>query len=303
MAEFTVFYSWQSDLPRKITRDFIRDAAQAAIERIALSVVFEDSPRLDHDTKGVSGIPAIGDTILGKIDTCGVFLADVSLVGETTREGREKKKTPNPNVLLELGYAMGKVGWKRVVLVMNKEFGDAEELPFDLRYRRFPIRYSIADDRSDLEKRCAGLSEEIEAAIRAAAQEEHQAVTEILKRLDGHARRVMRDNGKHQFFWESELKNSIPGQLNVAIHRLLQLGIIECRDFAENEAGYAYTWTYLGRLCFRRLAIPEPPPVPYVSQTHFASEMSAAPGVVTDMSAYDQLSNESKPPEGGGENV
>ena len=107
MNGFKVFYSWQSDLPgRRVTRDLIHEAASVAVERVAKDAGIEDSPRLDHDTAGVGGIPAIGDTILRKIATCGVFVADVSLVGETTRSDKPKKRTPNPNVLLELGYAM-----------------------------------------------------------------------------------------------------------------------------------------------------------------------------------------------------
>jgi hypothetical protein len=306
MKGFSVFYSWQSDLPRRTTRDFIHQAAEIAIKRVVQCSTLVDSPRLDHDTAGVSGTPSIGDTILGKIDKCGVFLADVSLVGETSCNDKPKKRTPNPNVLLELGYAMGKVGWKRVILVMNSAFGDADELPFDLRYRRFPIQFHLTEEKTELRRRENELAGRIEMAIRVAAQEEHQAVTDILRRVDGFLRQFMRDNADKNAFWETELRGGIPNQIDLAIYRLLELGIIECFEI-ENKSGYAYTWTHLGRLCFSRLRLANPPTLdvtsqdanhtPHVSvQTNFlANEKS--PSVITCMAQLDELLQESDNPE------
>jgi hypothetical protein len=100
MAGFTVFYSWQNDLPRDIARDIIHDAAEIAVTKLAQGIRLEDSPRLDHDTEGVSGAPSIGDTILAKIDQCGAFIADVSIIGQSDLPGREKKHLPNPTARL-----------------------------------------------------------------------------------------------------------------------------------------------------------------------------------------------------------
>ena len=259
---FTVFYSWQSDLPRKITRDFIHEAAEAAVTRLGVELVLEQSPRLDHSTDGVSGLPAIGDTILGKIDQCAMFIADVSFVGETSRDGRERKLMPNPNVLFELGYAFARIGWRRLILTMNTAYGEEKYLPFDLRFRRFPIGFKISEDRRDIDHQREKLSSEIEIALRSMYQEEHQVVTDVLKKLDGYARQLLREHSKHQYFWETEIgKNDFPGQVSVSINRLLQLGIIECVPFT-NDAGYAYKWTYIGTLCIRRLNYPEPLPIP-----------------------------------------
>lgn len=284
---FTVFYSWQSDLPRKITRDFIHDAATDAIAQLGNDLKLEGSPRLDHSTDGVSGLPAIGDTILGKIDQCGMFIADVSLVGQTTREDRERKLMPNPNVLFELGYAFARIGWRRLILTMNTTFGEERELPFDLRYRRYPFGFKIADDRSDIDQQREKLSKEIEMALRSMLQEEHQVVTDILKKLDGYARHLIREHSRHQYFWETEIgNNQIPGQFSISINRLLQLGIIECVPFT-NGAGHAYTWTYIGTLCIRRLDFPEPVPIsiPF-DETH-------AQSVLTNLSFYDQIEDAS----------
>ena len=98
----------------------------------------EDSPRLDHDTLGQAGTPAITDTIYRKIKRSAVFLADVTFVGKTTpREGVESKRLSNANVLIELGYAAAVLGWDRIVLVMNKHYGSPESLPFVSPHLRF----------------------------------------------------------------------------------------------------------------------------------------------------------------------
>ncbi len=110
--EFTIFYAWQSDRPSGANRSFIEQAAKKAITELQAQAEFEDSPRpaLDKDTQGVPGTPAIADSILQKIDECGVFLADVTYVatGDAATQ-RDAKRLPNPNVLLELGYAIALV--------------------------------------------------------------------------------------------------------------------------------------------------------------------------------------------------
>jgi len=284
MAAFTVFYSWQSDLPRKTTRDFIHDSALKAIERLALDATLEDAPRLDHDTTGVSGIPAIGDTILGKIDLCGVFLADVSLVGTTTRNDKEKKALPNPNVLIELGYAAARMGWQRLILVMNAAYGLPDALPFDLRYRRHPFSFDLGEDRCDIERKSETLSNEIEMAVRMVMQTEHQVVTDLMKRLDGYTRHFLRKQSTSSQFWEKSIEeNRITSKEDLALARLLELVIIECVPFT-NDLGFAYTWTYFGRLCLSRLGFSVP------QQGIAAIDFqNAQPLVMTDLSAYDDI--------------
>lgn len=126
-----LFYSWQSDLPAGATRNLIQDA----LERAAREVSRDDGewirPVIDRDTAGLEGTPNIADSIFTKIASSDAFIADVSIVN--AGEGRP---SPNPNVLVELGYAIGKLGWSRVLLVQNTAFGAPDDLPFDLRGRR-----------------------------------------------------------------------------------------------------------------------------------------------------------------------
>lgn len=142
-----VFWSWQSDRGRRPCRDLITGALEAAIRLStqSLSLQTSERPELDQDTQGEAGLAEIATTILRKIDSAAVFVADVTPVGRT--DGG--KLTPNPNVLIELGYALKSLGSERIILVANKQWGGSpEELPFDLRHRRGPIYYKLSRDAS-----------------------------------------------------------------------------------------------------------------------------------------------------------
>jgi len=57
---------------------------------------------------------------------------------------------PNPNVMIELGYAMRVLDFERIVLVMNQAEGAAlRHLPFDLKHSRGPVAYSLRKDATD----------------------------------------------------------------------------------------------------------------------------------------------------------
>ncbi len=138
-----VFWSWQSDTPQATGRQFVRAALDAAVAQLAAGSGLEDAerPEVDSDTSSVPGSPPIAETILRKIRECAVFVADVTPVGRTAAG----KKLVNPNVMIELGYAVATVGHERVVLVMNQAEGASlRALPFDLRHWRGPISYSLS---------------------------------------------------------------------------------------------------------------------------------------------------------------
>ena len=157
VKDFKLFYAWQSDHPNNINRGFIEKAAKDALKKISLPPEVYSAPRLEQDTRGVPGTPDIANTIFAKIQTSDVFLADVTLVN-TLPEGfdeTEVRPTPNPNVLVELGYALASRGSQRVILVMNQYFGSFEKLPFDLRHKKRPIWYTLGPDAPAKEKRSA----------------------------------------------------------------------------------------------------------------------------------------------------
>lgn len=87
----TVFYSWQSDRSSKICRDFVHIALKDAAERLATRRGVEVV--VDSDTQGVPGTPPITAVILEKIDSCDVFLADMTFVGETDQPNEAATKS------------------------------------------------------------------------------------------------------------------------------------------------------------------------------------------------------------------
>jgi hypothetical protein len=144
----TIFYSWQSDLPNKTNRGFIEEALRKATEAVHKSKVFGVELVVDRDTKGSPGSPDISATILKKIEAASVFVADVSIV---TRSG-EGRPCPNPNVLLELGYAWRALGEENVIIVYNLSFGALADLPFDLRGKRIASYRLSSDEQPAAEK-------------------------------------------------------------------------------------------------------------------------------------------------------
>ena len=161
----TVFWSWQSDLDARVTRDVVRDALAAAIAN--LHAELEERAELTSDTKGVPGSPDIVATILAKIEAAAVFVGDVTPIA-TSSGG---KVVANPNVLIELGYAKRALGLERIVLVWNTAFEGAtpERLPFDMRGRRAPIGFRLPPgaDRPALAEARGVLTATLTDALRA----------------------------------------------------------------------------------------------------------------------------------------
>jgi hypothetical protein len=137
----TIFYSWQSDLPNATNRGFIQTALERAARSIRDDMSIHVEPVVDRDTTGVPGSPDIATTILQKIDSCDVFVCDVSIINS----GQGQRPAPNPNVLFELGYALKRFGWGRVLMILNAAFGPVSELPFDLRMKRVLV-YSMQEE-------------------------------------------------------------------------------------------------------------------------------------------------------------
>jgi hypothetical protein len=130
-----IFWSWQSDYSPKTCRHFIRAALEDAITQVADEIGVDDAdrPEIDHDTKGERGMADIAATILNKIAVAAVFVADLTPIAQSPNG----KWLPNPNVMIELGWAMHRPGWERVIGILNMASGaKVEDLPFDIRQRR-----------------------------------------------------------------------------------------------------------------------------------------------------------------------
>jgi hypothetical protein len=143
----TVFFSWQIDTPTATGRNFLRGALEDACRALGRDSDIEEAHRelaVDSDTQDVAGHPPVVDTILKKIDAASVFVADMTFVAERRDGGR----SPNPNVLIEYGWALRSLTHERTVLVMNTANGNpsGEALPFDLRASRWPFQYCLPDE-------------------------------------------------------------------------------------------------------------------------------------------------------------
>lgn len=194
----TVFLSWQADTPTSSGRNFIERALKDAVDSLHSDLEIEQAVRdelaIDRDTQGVPGTPPIVETIFNKINAAAVFVPDLTFVGER-RDGR---LTPNPNVLVEYGWALKALGHSCMVPIMNTEFGspDGGGLPFDMRHLRNPLCYALTDaadaiTRQRVRMRLAGeLSNAISLILRSrpAVPAEVKPAFEAKSPKDGQAR-------------------------------------------------------------------------------------------------------------------
>ena len=178
-----VFYSWQSDHSNSTNRGFIQKALEEAVDAIREDDTLAIEPVVDRDTQGLPGAPDIVHSIFEKIELAAVFVCDVSIISEPSA----KRPTPNPNVLVELGYALKALGHTRVLLVMNTAYGEVKKLPFDLDHRRvvtYEAREGDADKgakRRELAKKLALGLKSILAHHGAASAEEQTSPAELLE--------------------------------------------------------------------------------------------------------------------------
>ena len=172
---FIIFYSWQSDLPNAVNHGFIGNALGKVVKALKRDEEVTVDPVIDRDTSGVPGSPDIALTIFGKIDQCQLFVGDVTIINQ----GQNGRKTPNPNVLVELGYALKTLGPERVVLVMNTAFGGPEDLPFDLKTKRI-TKYSMSVDVTDRSVERKALEQRLDVAVRAVIEHHEQASLPII---------------------------------------------------------------------------------------------------------------------------
>lgn len=166
----TIFYSWQSDHPSKEGRNFIEKALEKAIENLSSGIELQEAVReqieLDRDTKNVPGSPNIFHAILEKIEKAALIVSDLTFVANRPNGD----PTPNPNVLIEYGYALGCLGERRVIQVMNTAYGEPsrETMPFDLLQHRHPITYHLPASASEEDRKAAknGLVSILQSAIK-----------------------------------------------------------------------------------------------------------------------------------------
>lgn len=131
---FTVFFSWQSDVPEN--SDFLRSFIKTSIKN--LETPHNVNVLYDEASRSVVGSQKVEEVILEKIRACDVFIADITPITRIeTKEGEKKriKLLPNPNVAFELGYAMHCLPMEQVLIVMPTGISHGQ-LPFDFNHNR-----------------------------------------------------------------------------------------------------------------------------------------------------------------------
>lgn len=135
MQKIRIFFSWQTDSPPESNRKPIRRALNKA-KNVIESKRPDVEIVLDEATRQTSGSPDIPSTILEKVAQADVFVADITTINRIHGHV-PSRPCPNPNVIYELGYAVARRGWHRIILLFNKAYGEfPQDLPFDVAKHR-----------------------------------------------------------------------------------------------------------------------------------------------------------------------
>jgi hypothetical protein len=286
-SKFTIFYVWQSDTPKD--RGWIKRALDSATKRIRKDPEIQDIPFVQEATRDAPGFPVIATTILDRIGRSGMMVADVTLGSEIVTVKKGKLRSVNQNVLFELGYGFRSLGPDRIVCVMNTDYGQPDELPFDLRHHRWPLLFS----GSKRER----LSADIETAIRQRIDCDLLAAEDVIARCDDLCLAFMKHRAtEHSFTRVSPciprcsqnpppssesgtseigfgyepsgtLKDgeycpeyplafkAMTSHFEHTVARLLDLGVLWCDSTPPQPSAplYIYSWTHLGKSVLRKL--------------------------------------------------
>lgn len=150
--KYTIFYSWQNDTDGD--RQYVRNVLQNSVD--ALMKELEVDIQIDSDSRDEDGEKSIDVAILKKIANCDFFVCDVTPVEKLHPSDEVYKEMPNPNVMLELGFAIGNIGWERCILVWNTLRGAQQNAPFDIR-NHITTGYEFSKEMSKEELNNKGL--------------------------------------------------------------------------------------------------------------------------------------------------
>lgn len=145
---FTIFFSWQSDTDQSKTKTFIINT----LNQIRSDYSEKINIIIKEDMRDQLGSEEIVNHIIEGIESSDIFIADLTIVTNYKKEKNQKvKHTSNPNVLYELGYAAKALSWNHIICVANVDYGEIEDLPFDINHRSI-IRFdsSIIDSKKSI---------------------------------------------------------------------------------------------------------------------------------------------------------
>lgn len=224
--KLTVFYSWQSDLPNSTNRGLIEKCLDKSLKYIYKKNKHISEYVIESDSRDESGTPDIVSDIFTKIEKSDIFLADISIINKEFI-GR---KTPNPNVLIELGYAASVLGWENILCIFNEDLGKKEELPFDIRSRK-PIGYNTANNKVDTKKVLTSMLEENIQRILEKSLNSKRFYNAIKREVDLGLQAVLLDILKILYFANSKSTE----RLDLNYNRFLELSVDEIAEEFKNK--------------------------------------------------------------------
>lgn len=119
----------------RFTHTYYKKAIRISLQKAISKIESEKDViiKIDESTLNEPGSPNIPITIFKKIKSADIFLCDLSIINSES----DDRKVPNPNVLIELGYAIAILGWERIIMVFNSSYGNlSKDLPFDIGVHR-----------------------------------------------------------------------------------------------------------------------------------------------------------------------
>jgi hypothetical protein len=124
-----IFYSWNLDRGQRLV---IYRALAQALHQAAYRVGASPQQAEVVQCEGVEKPTDIARFIRETIPTCHAFVGDISFINAA--DENRTRRTPNPNVMFEIGLATQCLGEAKVILVFSTDSGDdAKDLPFDVR--------------------------------------------------------------------------------------------------------------------------------------------------------------------------
>jgi hypothetical protein len=126
-----IFYSWLADSCLGDNRMFVLRALNEALLQAAerLGVPREQAEVVQCDRFDTP--MDISRFVVETIPTCHALVGDISFINVANED--RTRRTPNPNVMFEVGLATQCLGPGKVILVFNTDSGGTANLPFDVR--------------------------------------------------------------------------------------------------------------------------------------------------------------------------
>jgi hypothetical protein len=192
---YKVFFAYQSDIPEEFGKKFIIEAMDQTIDRMKKEGI---NLELEYGMRKTPGNPLLIEEMLGKSKNADLVLVDLTFTSSKNwfeskkikflnKEIRvlnrfEDKLSPNPNALLEMGYAWAQKGYHRTALLMNTAYGTPEDLPVDLKGFRWAIPFNINEiNFSEAKQKRKELAIDLYNAIKPAISSDAQYQQERLK--------------------------------------------------------------------------------------------------------------------------